>query len=147
MALFMRHVQTVQCRPRSEAQWCRVWSGIHCLLTVWSITIGWKNEKIHPAPNKTENGLLLLIKVGKSIRLLPFAHTGKYSKDGIVLNIFSEDTNNPWLDCIYLSKQGRPWWNTALCGISSGSSLFARVPIAYELSGQHFMTIFYFRRV
>ena len=28
-----------------------------------------------------------------------------------------------------LSKQCRPWWNTDLCGILSGSSLLAKVPI------------------
>ena len=28
-----------------------------------------------------------------------------------------------------LSKQCRPWWNAASCCISSGSSLFAKVPI------------------
>ena len=32
-------------------------------------------------------------------------------------------------DIFYLSKQGRPWWNVALSSISSGSSLFAKVPI------------------
>ena len=31
--------------------------------------------------------------------------------------------------CSDISKQGRPWWNAALCCISSGSSLFAKVPI------------------
>ena len=30
----------------------------------------------------------------------------------------------PW-SLFYLSKQCRPWWNAALCGILSGSSLFA----------------------
>ena len=31
--------------------------------------------------------------------------------------------------CFYLDNQSRPWWNAALCGISSGSSLFAKVPV------------------
>ena len=35
---------------------------------------------------------------------------------------FSED----WFG---LSKQCIPWWNAALCSISSGSSLFAKVPV------------------
>ena len=44
-------------------------------------------------------------------------------------------------DWFYLCKQYTPWQNTALCGILSGSSLFAKVPV-YEhveqkwLSGQ-----------
>ena len=29
----------------------------------------------------------------------------------------------------YHNKHSRPWWNGALCGISSGSSLFVKVPI------------------
>ena len=29
----------------------------------------------------------------------------------------------------YFNKQCRPWWNAALCGISSGSSLFLKVPV------------------
>ena len=32
-------------------------------------------------------------------------------------------------DCVYLSKQCWPWWNATLCGISSGSSLFAKVHV------------------
>ena len=28
----------------------------------------------------------------------------------------------------YLSKQSRPWWDTTNCGISSGSTLFVKVP-------------------
>ena len=35
-------------------------------------------------------------------------------------------------DCFYLSKQIRPWWNATLCGISSGSSLFAKVPVYWH---------------
>ena len=31
--------------------------------------------------------------------------------------------------CFNLSKQWRPWWNAALCCISSGTSLFAEVPV------------------
>ena len=31
--------------------------------------------------------------------------------------------------CLKLSKQCRPWWNAALCCISSASSLFVKVPI------------------
>ena len=32
-------------------------------------------------------------------------------------------------DCFSLSKQCRPWWNAALCCISSWSTLFAKVPV------------------
>ena len=31
-------------------------------------------------------------------------------------------------DCFYISKWCRPWWNAALCSISSGCSLFVKVP-------------------
>ena len=31
--------------------------------------------------------------------------------------------------CFNLSKQYRPWWIAAMCGISSGSSLFAKVHV------------------
>ena len=46
------------------------------------------------------------------------------------------DTINMWLPsisfadfCFNISKQCRPWWNAALCCISSGSSLFVKVPV------------------
>ena len=32
-------------------------------------------------------------------------------------------------DWFVLGKQYRPWWNVPLWGISSGSSLFAKVPV------------------
>ena len=34
-----------------------------------------------------------------------------------------------YIDWFNLCKQCRPWWNAALCGISSGSSLFAKYPV------------------
>ena len=32
-------------------------------------------------------------------------------------------------DWFCLGKQCRPWWNATICGISSGSSLFSKIPI------------------
>ena len=44
-------------------------------------------------------------------------------------------------DCFYPSKQCRPRWNTALSGISPGSTLFAKVPVYWYPEGRGLMTV------
>ena len=41
------------------------------------------------------------------------------------------------MNCFYLCKQCRPLWNATLCGISSGSSLFAKVLFAAKGLREH----------
>ena len=75
----------------------------------------------------------------KLLQGLFFPNFGDFSPTwGIYCNLFP---NSKGTVCIPkkgnsitdLSKQCRPWWNAALCGISSGFSLFAEVPVYWYI--------------
>ena len=49
--------------------------------------------------------------------------------NGLPIKISTELCISVPEDCFIFSIQCRPWWNAALCGNSSGSSLFAKAPV------------------
>ena len=85
----------------------------------------------------------LLLNAGqKYCRMLPLEHSAillTFIKLPFVIKIFDLSIfESPFYigsmyfcswRLFYLSKQCRPWWNAALCSISSGSLLFATVPV------------------